>query len=136
MAIVDEVDQVFKATFPAEGAAGCITYVGVTQPSPEQFNVTMRLIAWEPDTREIRDVKEQEMWFPIDKLEQRSLVRFTEMLRGMVEVLTRVLAHQDLSSLMPHDLIDFRPLHLSRSHTKDDFVRAYSRRSRLGRYLE
>ena len=139
MAIRDEIDQAFKDTFPARSPTSSIEYVSLEQRNDEEFGVVMRLIVWDVNeasgTRSIRDVKEQEIYMKLDALDQASLGRFVEMLRAMVDVLSRALAHSSVEYLMPHDLIDFGPIRLSRSHTKDDFVRAYSQRSRLGRYL-
>lgn len=136
MATRDELDQAFKDTFPARSETASIEYVSIEPRNAEEFGVVMRLIVWDLDasgTRRIRDIKEQELYLKLDALDQ--LGRFVEMLRGMVDVLSRALARADVECLMPHDLVDFGPIRLSRSHTKDDFVRAYSQRSRLGRYL-
>jgi len=141
MSNLDLLDKAFRDHFPAtaENELASIDYVSVSQRDGGSYGVVIRLIGWELNAdagvKSIRDVKEQEIYLGLPGLDLATIGRMRELLAAMVRVLEKALTHAEVESLMPHDLVDFGPLKLARSKTVDDFVKAYSVPSRLGRYL-
>ncbi|HEY5926392.1 MAG TPA: hypothetical protein VIV11_32120 [Kofleriaceae bacterium] len=134
----DFLDQTLRAEFPATANLASLEYVSVEQLDAERFGIVVRLIIWEDDgngKQSIRDVKEQEIRLQLDAIDQASPDRVGEMVRALVDVASRALASAEIDYLMPHDIMDFSPLKLSRAQTKVDFMRALAKPSRLGKYL-
>ena len=103
------------------------------------YGVVVRLILWDvnPTTsvESIRDIKEQDVFLKLAGLDLASIGRMHELNAALVRVLAKALAHAEVETLMPHDLLDFTPLKLAKAKTTDDFVAALQAPSRLGRYL-
>ena len=132
--------QILSDAFPAKSETVSLEYIEVEPlERANSWGGTFRLIVWEIDestgVQSIRDVKEQQVYLGLTDLEVATLARFNEVVRALVRVLNRALAYPHVETLMPHDLIDFRPIKLVTARTEDDFVAAYEVKSRLGRYL-
>ena len=134
----EQLDEALRGAFPASAELASLEYVSVEDIDPDTFGIVMRLIIWEasgPDKVSIRDVKEQRIALRLDEFDRAAFGRVVEMFHALVDVASRALAHPDMEMLMPHDICDFSALKLSRAHTKDDFIRALCKPSRLGKYL-
>lgn len=132
---VADVHEVFSATFPAKAATERATLEYVeTVAMPDGFGIVVRLIIWDEHagTLSIRDIKEQQVWLdPNDA----SRERLTEYARAFVKIASLALTHHEVETLMPHDLLISNVLGLSKPQTEDEFARALSVKSRLGKYL-
>ena len=132
-----DIDALFRASFPASAANELATFEYVsTEARGDNFAIVMRLIGWQADaetyTRSIIDVKEQAIYFdPGDS----NVERLKQYVNALIEVLSRALEHPEVSTLMPHDLFVTNVLKLNKAHTHEQFVKALSVKSRLGRYL-
>jgi hypothetical protein len=136
--VLGRLEEVCREVFPlkAENDLGSLDFVGFTLVGPS-LRIVLRLVVWEEDpatgTRSIRDVKEQEVYF--GALASHDPARTRALLEGMQAVLARVLATPQVETLMPHDLFRGDVLKLKTATTADDFARALSARSRLGKLL-
>ena len=108
-------------------------YVSTERLGEHAFGVVVRLVIWEQD--QIRDVKEQMIGIRLDAIDEARFERVTAMLRAQAQVIGEALATQSLDQLMPHDLLDFSVLELSRAETEEDFAKALRRSGRLGKFL-
>ena len=105
----------------------------------ESLCLTLHLVTWErgaePGERQIRDLKEQQLFLgPVSLLQRGD--RLAAFLRGAKAALETVFeSGAETETLMPHDLWRHDVLKLMRAQTADDFRRALLVRSRLGRYL-
>src|SRR5512144_3225378 len=105
--------QILEDAFPArnERETASIEYVEVEELRPNSWGGTFRLIVWdmneETGVMSIRDVKEQQVYLGLQDLSVATLARFNELVRALVKVLSRALAHAESETLMPHDLLNF-----------------------------
>src|SRR5262245_14911824 len=107
--------QILSDTFPAKSELASVEFVEVEELRPGiAWGGVFRLIVWDvnPDTgtKAIRDVKEQQVYLGVPDLSVRTLARYNELIHALVNVLSRVLAHPQIETLMPHDLLNFTPL--------------------------
>lgn len=131
---VADVHDVLAAAFPAQGGLASLEYVETVPAEGDGISVVVRLVVWDigpAGTKSIRDVKEQQVWFD---LADSTKERLTIYVRALVAVLSRALAVANVDLLMPHNLLVSSPLKL-KAQTEEQFVKALSMRSRLGKYL-
>lgn len=100
--------------------------------------VTLRTIVWDGAgaERSVRDIKEQVVTLAKNSAHDDP-ARLLEGVRAHRAVLERALGNPstDIDVLMPYDLIYPDIYDLKRASTQDDFERALSKRSRLGKWL-
>ena len=133
---VEELDAIFRDSFPMKGGCCSLEYVSVAATDElHSFRVTLRLVAWSELGGTIEDIKEQEVWCPTFGADRARIVTF---FKAYDYVLGRVFAHSpkaELATLMPHELFDMRALRLARPEREDQFAKALAKKSRLGRFL-
>jgi hypothetical protein len=136
---LDLLERAFQSHFPAkaENDRAEVCYVEATARDGGGYGVVFRLIIWDVqgETMSIRDVKEQEIYLDLPGLDLATLGRMHELNAALVRVLAKALTHAEVDTLMPHDLVNFSVLKLAKVQTENDFVKALSAPSRLGRYL-
>jgi hypothetical protein len=135
MTIRDQVYAVLAASFPVTSSATSIEFADVVEQPTGKLGVVVRLVAWDvdaaTDVRSIRDVIEQE----ISLRPPTDLFRFAAFASALVRIVARALEHPGSARHMPIDFIKFDALDRLTYSTEDDFARALSVKSRLGRYL-
>lgn len=123
----DALDAIFRAAFPIIAADGArLDHVSIDEAAG-CHRAVMRLHAGG------RDVEQAVVLMAVDRAVQ--VHRLEAYVRALCRVLPRALAHPTVRARMPADLVDLRVLGLSTAHTEDDFVKALSAKSRLGRLL-
>jgi hypothetical protein len=104
------------------------------------LSALFRLVVWDVDEasgqQSIRDIKEQQVYL-VDSSHRDEPERVRAFVEAWASIMPDVLARlgSDVDCLMPHDLINFSPLALSRAETVDDFRRALLVKSRYGRFF-
>ncbi len=133
-----DIDALLRESFPArsENDLATLEYVTTAARDDGTFGVIVRLIRWEPNPgsneRLICDIKEQEIYFdPADS----NVERLQQYIKALVYSLERALGHPEVETLMPHDLFITDVLKLAKAQTEEQFVKALSVKSRLGRWL-
>ena len=140
----DELQGAFASAFPPtmyRGVAWMELVDQIEDLGDGRFGFTMRVTVCDKDAEgkpsSIRDVKEQQLRPNLSKLVSDPQ-RTAAFARAHAAILSRVFASydlDDLTCLMPHDLLSFQPLLLAKSKTEDDFAKALAAKSRLGKYL-
>ena len=132
----EELQEIFSSEFPLKGRneLASLEYVEIADRPDGNFAVVIRLICWDENNgvQSIRDVKEQQIYLPVDDCSFERLVLY---LRGMDMALQDVLASKEVETLMPHDLLDWSALKLAKAETAEDFDKALRMKSRLGKFL-
>ena len=137
-ACLARLDEVCREMFPmkAENDIASLEYVELTLIGAS-LRIVIRLVVWDLDpatsVMSIRDVKEQEVYF--GALDSHEPARTRALLEGMRRVMARALLAPEIETLMPHDLFRGDVLKLKTAVTADDFAKALSARSRLGKLL-
>lgn len=129
-----ELHEIFAAGFPARSELASLEYVE-TIANEEGTWLVVRLIIWDrgPDgALMIRDVKEQQVWFDTAGSSASRIATYVEAFKY---VASRALARPEVETLMPHDLLISNVLKLEKPQTVEQFVKALSVKSRLGKYL-
>lgn len=132
-----DIHGVLSAAFPAQAERASLEYVETVTRPTGGFAIVVRLVLWDlsadGNTRSIRDLKEQEVWFDPHG---SSLERLSTYATAFVHVASCALGNVErVEWLMPHDLFISNVLKLSRAVSYLDFVKALSVKSRLGKYL-
>ncbi len=131
------LDELCREIFPmkAENDLASLEYVNLTLVGPS-LRIVLRLVVWDLDdatsNMSIRDVKEQEVYW--GALGSHVPARTRALLEGMRRVMARALMGP-VETLMPHDLFRADVLKLKTVVTADDFAKALSARSRLGKLI-
>jgi len=156
LAYREMVEEHIREHFPVETSTAtfaCLpcstdgTQENYIKEEEERSFVLFRLITWEepPEQRTVRGIVEQEIYFdlpgqPLKEEDQLpSKDRFSQMFQAWVEAVRIVLKEGDLEYVYPADLFRssfFGVLQLKKARTKEQFLEAFMKKSRLGHLLE
>lgn len=132
-----ELDAICREVFPMRAANDMASLEYVETTSSGWLRIVTRLVVWNRDeatqTLSISDVKEQEVGVDVDDTTSPERVRVY--MTALARVLAKVLANEAIVTAMPHELLITSPLRLQNATTVDDFEKALSAKSRLGRLL-
>jgi hypothetical protein len=137
-AAIARFDEVCREIFPmkSENDLASLEFVELTHKG-SSLRIVLRLVVWDHDAAtsvsSIRDIKEQEVYF--GSIHDHEPARMRALLEGMQRVLARALMAPEIETLMPHDLFRGDVMKLKTAVTADDFAKALSARSRLGKLL-
>lgn len=142
---LERYEQEVSSLFPVKALRSCdgghtvmwLECVGAPIFEQDRTLLTLRLIEFHvgTDGHSVSCVKEQQCWLPVrDAI--GSAERFMAFLQAQAQVLSHALCHEDVPEMMPHDLWFGDVLTLKRAHDVDDFARALSVKSRLGKWID
>ncbi|MEM1348141.1 MAG: hypothetical protein AAGI01_06280 [Myxococcota bacterium] len=133
----------FDEVLPIHAPRAELTWAGrgddAIEVRGEDVLVTMRLVFRELDEDSgmlsIRDIVEQPVCFArTEHLED--FERFSAFVRGWADVVRRALEHPEVDTWMPTDFVYLDALELKRPKDAEDYRRALSVASRLGKVLD
>lgn len=138
---VPDTLEILRDAFPIGAGLASLELVPRDEEDSEGERLTVRLIVWEERAgdRQIRDVKEQEVW--VGGTSELDATRLAMAVAGWRMALEQLFSQSDsswLDALMPSDLTVRLPelVALKRPRTAEDFAEALlTSKQRLGRWL-
>jgi hypothetical protein len=135
----ERLEELLRETFrPRADDERCmLSCVGASERSDGGLDATLQLVHYYYDEQgkfEIVQVLEQPVLFvPFGAREEEE--RVAAFVRALERVLAQAMVGLTPGALLPRDLVPADALMLARAETEEDFVRALSVKSRLGKFL-
>jgi hypothetical protein len=140
MLSAERLTELLAEIFPARTPDGAVELYAAEAEEDERgdLRVSLMLAQFElsGESRLVRDIRQQLVLFVPQAVRDEEEGRVAAFARALVRVLGQALQHPLARTGLPCDLVPAKALMLARAETEEDFVRALSARSRLGRFLQ